>query len=225
MPNKEIETTFYEFLTSDEAMEWGRKHYGAWAEAYKRSETTLDNVLKGVVKSSAKFYSGYTYRQMNALLRGMGGEREVDEIYNVMNHTLALAISFAPRVPENIVVYRGVRRFFVEELKKAKKKYMKDPCNNHGWVSEKGFLSTSLISYIEMDHGYDDLLRIYLPKGTPGAYIPLIAGRAEHELLMLPNCFLKLKDENNSKLFKFSKEKINGYSVYDCDFTYMAHTP
>ena len=70
---------------------------------------------------------------------------------------MLISIALAPRIPENIVVYRGVLNSFIRELKIDRKKDF--------WKRYKGFLSTSLISKFVLDEGYEAILRIYLPKG------------------------------------------------------------
>ena len=128
---------------------------------------------------------------------------------------MLISIALAPRIPENIVVYRGVLNSFIRELKIDRIKDF--------WKRYKGFLSTSLISKFVLDEGYEAILRIYLPKGIYGAYVTKISGRPqEQEMLFPPNAFLKLLD---SKIIY--KEKTNWYeggtSVMKMEIQLNAH--
>ena len=197
-----------EFHTSKEANSWGEKHYKEWSESYKKNDFQLDAVFPDAENKVIECYCGFSYRDMNRILRYPNCNAEPK--YKIMNQLLAMNIMWAPRLPENIVVYRGVPISFVNELHQ--------PLNQNGWVCEKGFLSTSLISTIEMDHGYDALLRIYLSKGIPGAYVSCVTDRSEHEFLSVPNIGIRLMNEKEKSdhFFKERAKSINGYEVYDC---------
>lgn len=71
-----------------------------------------------------------------------------------------------------------------------------------------------------LDHGYEAILRIYLPKGTYGVYVKNIVGRPkEQEMLFLPNAYIKLLD--NRRIFKEKIIKDIKYPVYDCILSYL----
>ncbi|MCL1976241.1 MAG: hypothetical protein FWG61_08795 [Firmicutes bacterium] len=210
-----IDKSLYrEFSSKEDAELWGKKHYGEWADAYKENMLMLKKIFNSYTWDVVELYCGFNYWQMNSILRETPDARIFSkDVFKPMIEVLAVIISWAPRVPENIVVYRGVADLFVKKLYDARKK--------NWWAAEEGFLSTSLCKIIEMDHGYDALLRIYLPKGVPGAYVPCVTGRAEHELLMPPDSGMRLIDDKPFILYKICREKINGYPVYDCELTYM----
>lgn len=196
------------FSTKEEAKEWGNKYYGKWSVEYKTNLFNLEQIFKSYGYRAIEEYCGYDYKNINPIL----WEERLDnasDLYKLKINTMLISIALAPRVPENIVVYRGVLKSFIKELKSDRKKDF--------WTRNKGFLSTSLISNFELDHGYEAILRIYLPKGTYGAYVTNVSGRPqEQEMLFLPNAYLKLLDSK-----RIHKEKIRKYPVYNCILDYL----
>lgn len=203
---------YYEFSSVKEAELWGNKYYGKWANEYQENMQTLNGIFAITAGGVVERYCGYDYQHINAILRNPECHYTCKNHYVTMSEVLAVIIMHAPKVPENIVVYRGVPSLFVDELYNR---------YSHGWVQEKGFLSTSLHKTIDMDHDFDALLRIYLPKGVPGAYVPCVAGRSEQEMLMLPNSFIKLTEKKILTSSKRSWEIINGKPVFNCELIYM----
>jgi len=191
---------YYKFTTANEASAWGDAHYSEWANKYKnRGFETLDDRV-------VECYCGYDFRHMNYILRNPECDYLAKHIYQAMSIDLKNIISQAPKIPENIIVYRCVPNSFIEELKNLYNRIVND-----GWVQEKGFLSTSLNDDIDVEHGFDGILRIRVTKGTPGIYTPCVAGRGERELLLPPNCHIRLIG-----FLKISIPKIRKYRVYDC---------
>ena len=168
----------------------------------------LKQIFESSGYSAIEEYCGHDYKNINSIL---WDERldNASDLYKIKINTMLLSIALAPRIPENIVVYRGVSNSFIRELKSDRKKDF--------WKRYKGFLSTSLISKFVLDEGYEAILRIYLPKGIYGAYVTKISGRPqEQEMLFPPNAFLKLLD---SKIIY--KEKIKKCPIYNCALEYF----
>jgi hypothetical protein len=203
---------YCEFLSVEVAEAWGKTHYGDWSENYKTEcdTTVLCN------------YCGFRYIHINKYLRDENKTWPYDTtaIENEIE-TLKTTINEAPRVPENIIVYRVVAKSIIEKIIEASESY----CKTNEWFCEKGFLSTSLISEPALDirdrNGDNCLLRIYIQKDTQGAYVYLIVGsrREEQEMLFLPDCYLRLI---NRKWWRslFCSKKIGKYQVYDCELSY-----
>ena len=201
-------SSYRSFSTIEEAEEWGNKYYGKWAEEYKTNIINLKQIFESSGYSAIEEYCGHDYKNINSIL---WDERldNASDLYKIKINTMLISIALAPRIPENIVVYRGVLNSFIRELKIDRKKDF--------WKRNKGFLSTSLISNFELDHGYEAILRIYLPKGTYGAYVTNVSGRSqEQEILFLPNAYLKLLDSK-----RIYKEKIGKYPIYNCILDYL----
>ena len=66
---------------------------------------------------------------------------------------LEFSILFAPRIPENIIVYRTVDDNFMDAINKV-------DLDSGGCAEECGFLSTSLLSKYLIENNYGHLLRI-----------------------------------------------------------------
>ena len=199
------------FFTKEEAEEWGNKHYKKWAEEYKTNLFNLEQIFKSHGYHAIEQYCGFDYNKINSIL-WKEELNSASDCYKIIINTLVISIVLAPKVPENIVVYRGVLNSYIDELKSYKKKDF--------WKRNKGFLSTSLINDFALDHGYEAILRIYLPKGTYGVYVNNIVGRPkEQEMLFLPNAYIKLLD--NRRIFKEKIIKDIKYPVYDCILSYL----
>lgn len=101
---------------------------------------------------------------------------------------LAFTVASAPPIPENIVVYRMVCDEFIQKLIEQNKEGLP--------TAEEGFLSSSLIADISQQEEWyaqnDNMLKIFVPKGTLGIYVNTVASRSECELLIAPNHYLQL---------------------------------
>jgi len=206
--NKE---NYHNFSTDEEARTWGNKHYKKWAYELKEKTLSLDYNFKTLAKGLIERYCGWEFRQINAFLRGTI-ENHLDwnaskHTYESMGELLAVLIMFAPHLPEDIVIYRAIPDFIIDDLYSAIDE-------NGGWVKDRGFLSTSLLikSIIERK---EPILRIYLRKGIPGIYTSCIAGRSEYEILLLPNSNIRFINDNPEHY------TIDGHMVYDCELSYF----
>jgi len=204
---------FYEFVSGDEAELWGKRHYGEWAENYKNGVFHLQKINDDFGWDVIKCYCGQMHDHINTILRKAETNYLATDTYELMSRMLAVVIALAPRVPEDIIVYRGVFKAELDELQNMIKEGSP--------LYKEDFVSTSLCTEITKTNKFDALLRIRLCKGVAGIYASLVAGdRCEYELLLLPRCFIGKFDKSTKKCFK-SHEKINDCPVYDCDLTYM----
>lgn len=176
------------FYNSEDAEKWGYAVYSDWATKYKQTiklAKKFSSKIANPVLNAIEFYCGYSYQHINPYMRG---DNSIDEVYKEAADILVFTIASAPPVPEDIVVYRVVCDEFIHEL-------IEKSTNNSAAI-ETGFLSTSLLKGIskEPEHYADkpNLLKIYVPKGTPGVYVNTVCSRNEYEMLFAPNCFLRL---------------------------------
>ena len=130
-------SSYRSFSTEEEAEEWGNKYYGKWSEEYKTNIINLKQIFESSGYSAIEEYCGHDYKNINSIL---WDERldNASDLYKIKINTMLLSIALAPRIPENIVVYRGVSNSFIRELKSDRKKDF--------WKRYKGFLSTSLVN-------------------------------------------------------------------------------
>lgn len=205
--------SYREFPVEQQACKWGEKHYGKWGAKYKADTNLLQRVMGDSPFSTASLapieqYCGYTYRQINSLLRNTlyCPDPDAYATYRSVIDTLSLALASAPRIPENIVVYRMVCDEFIDMLKQ------------HDRAKEPAFLSTSLLPNVmhgeEGYSGHKSCLKIYVPAGTIGIYVNAVTKRPEQEILIAPNRGLVLLSKPRPHLF--SRRGKDEKDIYEC---------
>lgn len=202
-----IDTSDYtEFRDEEEAKNWGMKHYSEWSDQYIKNMRLADYVIQRASFTSAlECYCGYNYSRINEYLRF---NSNVLSDYKHMSDILAITLTMAPRVPNNVVVYRLVCDEFINEIITRNKE------ESH--AADKGFISTSLSkNIVNMKEAYTthkSMLKIYVKANTIGVYVNLIKPSKEQELLLFPNGFFKLIKvpyEENNKI------------IYECELFYF----
>lgn len=144
------------FRSTEEAEKWGEKNFPRLVnEEFKKSEE-----FKALF-----YYGGNMYRPINRYLRGYQKGRE--GLYDLIKLINSVVLHNA--TPENIVVYRSTHIKVVKQL-------CGKPILRNGLIfADKAFFSTSLNAGCAFDYGKvhcrDCLLKLYLPKGTKGAYL------------------------------------------------------
>lgn len=195
------------FKSTLEAEKWGMQYYRKWGKHYLNSMKATKGIIKeNGISNSIEYYCGETYRWINQYLR-TGIDNSLSKTYANIADTLTIILCLAPRVSENIIVYRLVNNEFIERLIEANKQGI--------WVQENGFLSTSLTENIvnnnEYYSSYNNLLKIYVKSNTVGVYVNAVTKRQEEELLLAPNGYLKL--------LEYPYKKNNRF-VYECELIY-----
>lgn len=195
------------FKNEDEAEKWGRQLYGEWGDKIKKIEKAKDSSSmfkeNSWVKVLIEYYCGYKYIDINNYYR-YGNEVNVLSSYRYKAVRLSEQLLQAPRVNENIIVYRYVTTDVVSKLIDANKH------NSNKYYLERGFMSTSLIKPKAEDIKIEQcVLKIYVAKGTVGAYVNTVVFRSEYELLLQNNLYIRLCNKPY-----FDKE-INT-NVYEC---------
>lgn len=193
------------FETPNDAESWGAEHYGDWAKKYHMAQSNANAILNEMppVICPIEHYCGYTYRQINNVLRFLlSGSNN----YAPLAHSLLMSLTMAPRIPHSIVAYRMVSEKFIDNMIENNKK---------GWpITERGFLSTSLLHSImqstEPYSGQDNCLKIYIPAGTVGVYVNTVTWRPEQEVLIAPNRILRMVR------YPY-KHPVYGKSVFECE--------
>ncbi|EMJ4245487.1 hypothetical protein PIU50_003376 [Clostridioides difficile] len=219
---------YKEFISIEDTRAWGKSNYESWASKYREIMKINKCAIEGnIFTSLIEDYCGHAYREINKYLRNRykTNEKKVEEVEKVeeeakkymskeLSFILAMVLSTAPRISENIVTYRLVNDYFIQELISENKKGLP--------VIERDFLSTSLLTDIigvkEAYHEYDNLLKIYVDKGTIGLYVNEIfeipeRRRKEEEILFYPNGYLYL--------MKYPyKDSVLNKKVYECYLYY-----
>lgn len=195
---------YREFLTEDETREWGKLYYGEWANNYKKQMRLAKGYTKdNYVLESIELYCGYNYKKINEGLRNGFGSSHV--MYRMLANVLSMILCSAPRIPDNIVLYRVVDKEAIQLIMKNNELYTQS--------KEMGFLSTSMLKSIankdEFSRG-EALLKMYVQKGTVGVYVNEVTRRNEEEILLPPGLYIKLMGE------PYMDETINKM-VYECE--------
>lgn len=180
---------YLSFQNSTDSNLWGMKCYKDWAEQYKKIMYTSKSVVKeSLCSAPIECYCGYKFRQINEFMR----YKKDDEYhtYRELADILSIVLCSAPKVPNNLVLYRMVNDEFINRLIEKNKQELPVP------IQEKGFMSTSLIKDIanqtESYASQNNLLKIFVPKDTIGVYVNAVTSRSEEEMLLSPNMFLAL---------------------------------
>lgn len=156
---------YREFFSTSEARSWADKHYSSLLHGADCSD--LREILF--------HYTGTLNKLINAELRRFSSrgsfcieavpfeDPDLKEKACLIQNAL---LSYS--LPEDIVVYRYTRR-------KAVKANCRGQIHNGAVIGDPAFQSTSLVKScmksFAREHKMDCLLKIYLPKGFPGAYI------------------------------------------------------
>lgn len=180
---------YKEFSTVDECKKWGN-YYSCWANRYKDVMLLVEKIKNNhsIETSTIECYCGYSFREVNEFLRF--GYHSNKQLYDKMVDILIMLLCSAPKIKDDIVVYRVVDDVFIKEL--IGKNKLKDSIGTR----EKGFMSTSLLKNIVNIYSNGGsglyLLKIYVPKGTVGIYVNTVTRRNEEEILLAPNNYLRL---------------------------------
>ena len=185
----EDKSKYKEFLTVEECRKWG-EYYSNWAIKYKEVMSLTEKIKTkhSLETETVECYCGYSYRQINEFLRF--GHDSDTKLYDKMSDILTMVLCSAPKISSNMVVYRVVNKYFIDEM------IHKNKTSNPTPIQEKGFMSTSMLKNIVNNYGDASgefcLLKIYVPKDTVGVYVNAITKRDEEEILLAPNNYLSL---------------------------------
>lgn len=205
IPMQKAKEDYREFMDRNEASSWGESIYKEWAKKYKETMRKADESVNDPLYTSVlECYLGNMYRDINQVLRN----NDQENIYSKLTDLMKIVVCSAPRIPENIVVYRKVDNHFTEMLVRANK-------TGAGSVfQEKGFMSTGLVAKTLIDRKgevfseYKNMLKIYVDKETKGFYADVINSRDEQEMVIYPNSYLRMVE------YPYMQ---NGIMIYECE--------
>lgn len=188
---------YKEFENSEEGNAWGWRHFS--------DVLTPEN---NSAYESVFFYTGSMSRKWNKVLRSYpsieSGQFESsargvfaedgEQIGRILEVNSVLTQHI---IPENIVVYRYTEKKLIKKL--CSTRILKTGM----CFTDKGFFSTTLVKQLLLGfakkHRYDCLLKIYIPKGTKGAYVSIKNSPSilnEQEVLFAPNLKLEIVKVN-----------------------------
>lgn len=157
---------FKEFTTEDEAKTWGTENYGQWLEhiqitRFSCESNDISDLLSG--------YSGSMNGKYNTMLRDeiTYSKKEVKKYtqhIDIINREISIL-----QLKENIIVWRWT------SINDFKKLFKFNKINKGQTFADKAFMSTTLVADLlknfAKERNYNCLLKLYLPKGTKGAYV------------------------------------------------------
>lgn len=169
---------FRRFSSEEEVDLWIEKY----KELFPKSTDSDKNFLDALY-----YYTASANAQINNHLRGLSYLDETCFIYPYMKQMIEKIPLY--NIPENIVVYRYIR--------KRAMKYLCDiPIRKGTLLCEKGFCSTSLLPHSADDHKEENTSYTYLvisvPAGAKGTYVGLTDTLTEYEVLLAPNSLLRV---------------------------------
>ena len=190
---KTTECKYREFNDEKDVEMWADNLYKDWSERIKEFRLNLyiykifpcdwHNHLNSDT-TAIEMYCGYPYKQMNMILRKLYNERiEAIPSYEQLCNVLMCEMLSAPRIDENIVLYRFIDDIAFGQIMKA--------LNENGHYKELGFMSASLLKKID-DSGVPEpysnssyVLKLYVKKDSIGVFSSILAGRNfEHEIIL-----------------------------------------
>lgn len=205
---------YTEFTDKKTVKDWAEKLYGGWRDKLitKQGQFLVNKPFKFDKRSmlntsgtAVKLYSGSAHIHINSLLRNENIE-DMD-MYIRLCDKLIYEILCAPRLNENIIVYRAVDSSTFENI-------ISNIQRNGNFV-EDGFMSTTLLKDILV---YDNkkagkycdylyILKIYVDKDEVAVYSPLLCDRKdEYEMLFLHGGILTIR--NNAEIDRKLKKII-----------------
>lgn len=205
------------FNSSEMATHWAKKFYGDWTKNYEIIYGSgMSNSLRQYMEGDGsddpiRNYCGFGAKRLNGFLR-KNIRPLIDQ--RSYNDALATLLLLAPRIPENIVVYRYVPDIVIDIILKNNKL--------NELYTDQGFTSCSLLfnppdkSFFD----YNNVLELYIDQYTAGVYVNLISSckRQEFELLILRNSQSYLIDypykKNNLTIYPMRLRNIVGYSEF-----------
>lgn len=201
MLNKDI---FREFHSSQDADEWAIHNFGQWIKDIRSGKDNLDRNSEAYLLYA---YSGNMNIIYNRFLRGFKDfDKNESKEYSKNIAIIAKEISKF-ELSENIIVYRYTNRKWFRYLFE----YLKPRVGEI--FTDKGFMSTTLVPELlkgfAKEHHYNCILKLYLPKGTKGAYLKFDKSILnEQEFLLPPNSTFRLVRKHLSL----------GYAmIYECE--------
>ncbi len=199
-----MNTSSFRRFSSEEALEWGRKHYSDWLINMQNK----DNKPATPLEEFFRYYTQGPNVRINSIARSgnyltntnhsFSRQMFIDSIAEIKNHKLS----------ENIVVYRYIPRALIKAmLKNGGSSHMREGA----CLIDNGYMSTTLCPEAVEGQPYANssdryLFTIYVPKGTPCVFVDLISDMQEREMLFAPGT--KLQVISCSILFKKRVECI-----------------
>ena len=174
---------YREFYLKEDIDNWVINNYGEWINIlnkekynYKAGNTDLADLLY--------CYGGNNYITYNNILRGFEEYSENERKENLKEIDIINKSISKFKLNDEIVVWRFTHKDFFETLFEDFK------VKKENTFTEKAFMSTTLIPSLLLEFAkknkYNCLLKLYLPRGTKGAYLKFNNTLLNEEEFLLP---------------------------------------
>ena len=185
----------YMSFDDDTIKPWAIAHYGKWLKSMQDEENQP-------ITPCERFFRKYS-QGIHYVYNGALRNERIEDFYQrglISKDEISEAICEMKKYPcpDNVIAYRYVNhRIFNRMLENVKLHWIR----RNNIIFDKGFLSTTLTPDAVVEkHQYTIdkhyTLMIFVPKGTPCAYIELIAHMGENELLFPPRTRLRILSVN-----------------------------
>lgn len=199
------EKNFQQFHTEQEAYVWAVNYFGSWINNIQANKSNYDK--NNIIANLMYAYTGNMNVVYNQFLRGVI-EFDKEQIEKYSKEIAIITKEICKfELQEDIIVYRYTNKKLFKYLFKELQ------IKVGSTFIEKGFMSTTLMPGLmrefSKNHKCDCVLKLYLPKGSKGAYISFGENKLnEFEFLLPPNSTFKLL----AKHFNIKNRTI----MYEC---------
>jgi len=207
--SRNMSKSYHEFTNKEEANTFLKENYQKYCQDYKEKKIAMErygyDYRNHLLHFYADAYLGNMYAVINEYMRTGNLEdqeysRTLDPVIDRLNELIILG----PRIPKDIVVYRGVSD-------KTMKMMLSEQKSHYNTYYDKGFMSTTLLLQALVDESerhYENILKIYVPKGAFALGVSCITDRDEYEILFpggqyltfIKKCYCK---EYNKNIYEY----------------------
>ena len=196
---------YREILTEEEAKQFQKENYQDYCNEYFNKKNKMRKYgyayRIGLMKDHIELYLGEQYKSINQYMRNGYTENIDAKNLDAMIDRINELIICAPRINEDIVIYRGVDKDAIEDI-------LNEMNQETDIYTEKGFMSASLRfeTVLREYPSCQYIMKIYVSKGASALGVDCINDRGEEELLFPEKQYLR---------FINKKYKKSGKTIYE----------
>lgn len=198
---------YIKISTREEAEKYQEENYGDYCRQYYDKKELMSDYKYRIpeLEYYMEAYAGTMFAQINDYLRNDRNDRIV---LNAMIDKINEFIILAPPIKENIIVYRGVSN-------RTMKSIMRSISRNEGIYVESAFMSTSLrLETVLEEFSYENILKIYVPKGAHAVGLDGINDRNEEEMLFAQKQRLFFRKRKRLKKYNGVKRRMYEFELF-----------
>lgn len=203
---------YKELSSKEEAERFQKEYYEEYCEQLSRKRKVMSEYKyrNSMMSWGIEGYLGDNFRSINDYMRfgNCTSEQHAVKLDSIIDSISELIIC-APKIPENLVVFRGIddkgMQCIINNMKQHEEQFF-----------EEAFMSTSLLykTVVEEFPSINNVMKIYVPAGTHALGVDNFKDRNENEILFPPHQWLKFIEKSKDKKAEkwiFSFELVNYY--------------